>query len=97
MHIATTCSPEGLNLNTSGDTKRGEQPMKRQPIRRLALAGLGLCLVAAVSFGLGNQAVFAQGRTQRETRSTAQGGVEVLTRGPVHEAFAEPVLFEGDM
>src|SRR5262245_46283768 len=74
--------------------------MKRQQIMRLALAGLGAALcfqLAPRPFGAGDQAVFAQARGQRESRRTMEEGVEVLTRGPVHEAFAEPVLFEPGM
>ncbi len=54
---------------------------------------LALILVAALaalgaSFGL-NKAIAAQ-----PGRSDAEEGVQVLTRGPVHEAFAETVTFD---
>jgi hypothetical protein len=56
-------------------------------------AARAICMVAAlVTFGAGfglDQTVAAQ-----RGRADAEEGVQVLTRGPVHEAFAETVTFD---
>ncbi|MBN1396360.1 MAG: YXWGXW repeat-containing protein [Pirellulales bacterium] len=48
----------------------------------------GTLLVLGLSFGL-NSPLFAQ-----QAPADAEEGVQVLTRGPVHEAFAETVTFD---
>jgi hypothetical protein len=49
------------------------------------------CLVAAL---LGTAAAWGQQRDAPRGRTEAEDGVEVLTRGPVHEAFAETISFD---
>jgi hypothetical protein len=49
------------------------------------------CLVAAL---LGAAMAWGQGRDAPRGRTEAEEGVEVLTRGPVHEAFAETISFD---
>ncbi|MHB8972866.1 MAG: hypothetical protein ACYC4N_20685 [Pirellulaceae bacterium] len=49
------------------------------------------CLVAAV---LGVAVTWGQDRDVPPPPAAADGGVEVLTRGPVHEAFAETITFD---
>ena len=49
------------------------------------------CLVAAL---LGTTLAWGQERGPPRGPSAAEEGVEVLTRGPVHEAFAETVAFD---
>jgi hypothetical protein len=48
------------------------------------------CLVAAL---LGATVAWGQGRDAPQGRTEAEAGVEVLTRGPVHEAFAGTVTY----
>lgn len=54
-----------------------------------------LCIWAALS-GLGSSVVLGQGVMVQQSRSDDENGVEVLTRGPVHEAFAETISFDPD-
>jgi len=49
------------------------------------------CLVAAL---LGAAVAWGQPRDAPRGRTEAKDGVEVLTRGPVHEAFAETISFD---
>jgi hypothetical protein len=49
------------------------------------------CLVAAL---LGTAVAWGQERGDPRGRTEAEDGVEVLTRGPVHEAFAETISFD---
>jgi hypothetical protein len=49
------------------------------------------CLVAAL---LGAAVGWGQQREPPRGRTEAEDGVEVLTRGPVHEAFAETITFD---
>jgi WXXGXW repeat (2 copies) len=49
------------------------------------------CLVAAL---LGTAVAWGQERGAPRGRTEAADGVEVLTRGPVHEAFAETIAFD---
>jgi len=49
------------------------------------------CLVAAL---LGTAVAWGQQRDAPRGRTGAEDGVEVLTRGPVHEAFAETISFD---
>ncbi|HUG67376.1 MAG TPA: hypothetical protein VMM76_06475 [Pirellulaceae bacterium] len=49
------------------------------------------CLVAAL---LGTATTWGQDRDRRLDRSAVEDGVEVLTRGPVHEAFAGTITFD---
>jgi len=49
------------------------------------------CLVAAL---LGTAVAWGQERSAPRGRTEAEDGVEVLTRGPVHEAFAETISFD---
>ena len=49
------------------------------------------CLVAAL---LGTAVAWGQPRDASRGRTEAEDGVEVLTRGPVHEAFAETISFD---
>lgn len=49
------------------------------------------CLVAVL---LGSAVTWAQDRGGPTDRSTVEEGVEVLTRGPVHEAFAGTITFD---
>ena len=52
------------------------------------------CMVAALA-ALGTNFGLQQGhRPRRRSRPAAEEGVQVLTRGPVHEAFAETVTFD---
>lgn len=50
-----------------------------------------VCLVAAL---LGSAVTWAQDRDGPADRSAVEEGVEVLTRGPVHEAFAGTITFD---
>jgi hypothetical protein len=55
---------------------------------------LSALVAVGTSFGL-NRAVSAPPAAPAPPRpATAEQGVQVLTRGPVHEAFAEPVTFD---
>ena len=49
------------------------------------------CLVAAL---LGGAVAWGQERDAPRGRTETEDGVEVLTRGPVHEAFAETISFD---
>lgn len=49
------------------------------------------CLVAAL---LGTAIAWGQDRAEPSDRSAVEDGVEVLTRGPVHEAFAGTIRFD---
>lgn len=53
---------------------------------RLLRVGVGLALLAAMAGVLGTTPVDGQGNQSGEP--------QVLTRGPIHEAFAEPVTFD---
>jgi hypothetical protein len=53
----------------------------------------GYCLVAAL---LGTAVAWGQERASPLGSAPANNGVEVLTRGPVHEAFAETISFDPD-
>src|SRR4029079_17747679 len=70
----------------SKDRRKEEGHMNTRCLSR----GCGLITVAALWITLGSyQDAFAQ-----QTPPVSQAGVEVLTRGPVHEAFAETIAFD---
>lgn len=60
-----------------------------------AYCSIRLLLIASAA-GLGTTAALAQTYAEQERRSDDQRGVEVLTRGPVHEAFAATITFDPD-
>ena len=51
-------------------------------------------LIAMAIGGMGSLAGFAQPVAPQQSRADGQEGVQVLTRGPVHEAFAETITFD---
>ena len=53
------------------------------------------CLVAALA-ALGTSCGLHQTMFAQPSPSNAEQGVQVLTRGPVHEAFAETVTFDAE-
>ena len=52
------------------------------------------CMFCLVTFLLGTALAWGQEREAPRSRTEAEVGVQVLTRGPVHEAFAETVTFD---
>jgi hypothetical protein len=52
-----------------------------------------LCMVAALA-AMGTGFGFARAVYAQQGRTDVEQGIEVLTRGPVHEAFAETVTFD---
>ncbi len=54
---------------------------------RGVLFGLGLALAVGLGLGPANKPAQAQ-------EEKGEAGVEVLTRGPIHEAFGKPVVFD---
>lgn len=57
----------------------------QQHLPKIAILGCGLLCLNAV--------LFAQ-ESRQESRIDEEAGIEVLASGPVHEAFAEPIVFD---
>jgi hypothetical protein len=66
--------------------KKDKKIMELNHIRQLGLVAI---LLAIGTVSVWDQAVFAQ-----HDQTDTEDGVQVLTRGPVHEAFAETVTFD---
>jgi hypothetical protein len=61
--------------------------------RRWGLGAVAAAAALALS-GLGTTVGLGQTVAAQQSRADAEDGVQVLTRGPVHEAFAETITFD---